>query len=527
MSWLDTAKLKDLFKNVFTIVLEVSPNDPFIFVDENHFDGFVVLDPTCWSVKSNVLNFPRPLVDQRKILDNANTDRPIIGSFGLSIEDKGFVELVYAVEKEFSCAIIKINVPTLMDYPEHIRAEFRDKLNEANRNPEVVIHLTNEKFTREELVDWCASNTLNAFFYTRKMGNGLSATTDQAIASGAALAISTNPTFRHLMKHVKPYPIATLKESIEDGKRAISQIREEWNHQAFSRKFEELLHRVFTPQTKNIQEAFIHLPQIRKSRFLGKVRRLKWIDFFPPIFIKLFRYTFRRSSSDVNITDRDSISQYSHLLLNSFSHSHEDLIIDHLLENRSEGFYVDIGANNPIIGNNTHRFYARGWNGINVEPNPHCHSLLMEKRPRDINLQVAASDENGFSELNYIGDDTSITSLSFNFARKMAAEFNSKIYTAAVETKRLATILEENKVNHRIDFLSIDAEGSDLKVLKGNDWNRYRPTLVIVEANKGASQIIKFMENVDYIYLTSNSVNAFFMDKNSQSMTKLYKVEIP
>jgi hypothetical protein len=78
-------------------------------------------------------------------------------------------------------------------------------------------------------------------------------------------------------------------------------------------------------------------------------------------------------------------------------------------------------------------------------------------------------------------------------------------------------LLTENLTENSIDFLSVDAEGNDLQVLKGNDWEKYRPNFVLVEANKGASEIVSFMESQNYLYLLSNGVNAFFIDKHFKS----------
>ena len=53
----------------------------------------------------------------------------------------------------------------------------------------------------------------------------------------------------------------------------------------------------------------------------------------------------------------------------SFSQKGEDLIIERIIGNKEKGFYIDIGAHNPNVFNNTKRFYVKGWSGINIEPN--------------------------------------------------------------------------------------------------------------------------------------------------------------
>ena len=52
----------------------------------------------------------------------------------------------------------------------------------------------------------------------------------------------------------------------------------------------------------------------------------------------------------------------------SFSLEGEDVVINRLLNDKKDGFYIDIGAFDPILYSNTHMFYLKGWNGINIDP---------------------------------------------------------------------------------------------------------------------------------------------------------------
>lgn len=63
-------------------------------------------------------------------------------------------------------------------------------------------------------------------------------------------------------------------------------------------------------------------------------------------------------------------------LRGSYNQQGEDLVIDELLGHRSNCFYVDIGAGDPLRFNNTKRFCKRGWTGINIEPSPRLYLRL-------------------------------------------------------------------------------------------------------------------------------------------------------
>ena len=48
----------------------------------------------------------------------------------------------------------------------------------------------------------------------------------------------------------------------------------------------------------------------------------------------------------------------------------------------------------------------------------------------------------------------------------------------------LKEVLDKNlDKNDRLDFFDIDVEGYDLEVLKTNDWEKYRPKIIIIESD--------------------------------------------
>src|SRR6478735_6590112 len=71
---------------------------------------------------------------------------------------------------------------------------------------------------------------------------------------------------------------------------------------------------------------------------------------------------------------------------------------------RNTGFYVDVGAADPINLSVTKWFYDLGWSGLNIEPNKQLFRRLVADRPRDINLDCglgAVASEAEFLELEF------------------------------------------------------------------------------------------------------------------------------
>jgi FkbM family methyltransferase len=80
----------------------------------------------------------------------------------------------------------------------------------------------------------------------------------------------------------------------------------------------------------------------------------------------------------------------------SYAQNFEDVMLWRALSHHvHKGFFIDVGAWSPDLHSVTKAFSERGWSGINIEPNPHFHSQLVEKRSSEINLRVAVGDRTG------------------------------------------------------------------------------------------------------------------------------------
>src|ERR1700743_440214 len=177
MKWLDTAKLKKELNFTVALVLEVAPEDPFVLCPSNDFNAYCVLDPTIKQKGTKVYPFPRPLEKINFELPVVDNPIPVIGTFGFATKGKGFQHVIEAVNKEFEQAIVKVNIPYgdfVPDSKEYAKYLGDICLQKAKQGIEVII--THDFMSKEELIKWCASNTLNCFLYDRDMP-GLSATT--------------------------------------------------------------------------------------------------------------------------------------------------------------------------------------------------------------------------------------------------------------------------------------------------------------------------------------------------------------
>lgn len=203
----------------------------------------------------------------------------------------------------------------------------------------------------------------------------------------------------------------------------------------------------------------------------------------------------------------------------SHSQEGEDMVARRLVWNGSPGFYVDVGAHHPNRFSNTAWFYRQGWRGINVEPDPDLIRQFASLRPRDTSLMCAAGEIEGELELN-IFDEPALKTLDPHVAAMRQAEGANLIRRVPVSVRHLSRILGEHiPASQSIDFLTVDVEGFDLGVLKSNNWELFRPRLVMAECHGntclsvGTDPVGKFMAGQDYLAVAKTLSTAVFVEK--------------
>ena len=204
-------------------------------------------------------------------------------------------------------------------------------------------------------------------------------------------------------------------------------------------------------------------------------------------------------------------------LFTSYAQNFEDFMLWRALKKVHKGFYIDVGACDPIHGSITKSFYDRGWSGINIEPIVQYHVRLSAERPRDANLNVLASDKNG-KTVFYENDETGLSSC-LEVHTKSWHEENpdykfKKVYKVA---KTLDSVCAENSVKE-VHFLKIDVEGFEINVLHGFSFDVIRPWIVMFEAvaptgdhEDISSECVSYLQSKKYHQVFFDGLNKFFV----------------
>lgn len=164
----------------------------------------------------------------------------------------------------------------------------------------------------------------------------------------------------------------------------------------------------------------------------------------------------------------------------TYSGEGEDLIIEKFTKGLRKGLYVDVGCYHPKVGSNTYKLFKKGWEGINIDPNPKTIEIFNKYRPKDINLNIGIS-ESGNSLTYYEFEESAISTFSEEFYAARIAQGARFMGKREVKTFKLSEVFDRYLNNRTIDVLDIDVEGIDVEVLKSNNWEKYRPKIVLVE----------------------------------------------
>jgi len=206
----------------------------------------------------------------------------------------------------------------------------------------------------------------------------------------------------------------------------------------------------------------------------------------------------------------------------SYAQSGEDIVADCELGKKNKGIYVDVGAFHPKQFSNTYLFYKRGWRGVCVEPRPGAKDDFEKVRPRDKFVEMGVGRKKDVLEYFEFKDGASNT-FSKNQAKKNINEAGRKFWRKVnVAVMPLRDILASAGMEGvKIDLLSVDVEGMDREVLESNDWNKFRPRIVICEdldfdfENPKRSELVKYLLKLDYVLVAKTPYSLIFRDKKN------------
>ncbi|MCO6187958.1 glycosyltransferase [Rhizobium sp. L1K21] len=147
----------------------------------------------------------------------------------------------------------------------------------------------------------------------------------------------------------------------------------------------------------------------------------------------------------------------------SYSQNLEDVVLDRVFSKVQAGLYIDIGAKGPTLNSATKALYEAGWSGINIEPNPKRHALLLQRRPRDVNLRA--------------------------FVGNMSEQVETELAAGTSAPRQTLDLIWKTHVpdGTTVHLLKIDAGTNGHEIIASNDWVQHRPWVVLVRSRPSGS----------------------------------------
>lgn len=247
-----------------------------------------------------------------------------------------------------------------------------------------------------------------------------------------------------------------------------------------------------------------------RSKFMLKKIKYIFKEICPPIVWKIIKNYIKKNETE-----------YKYYGLNQLDKKLESFI------NFDNGYFVELGANDGINQSNTYYFEKyRGWSGILIEPVGQkyleCLNNRSDKNKIFCNACVSFDYQEKFVELIY----SNLMTIAENLENQISnpkehalkgiqyLDPNEKNYTFGSVAKTLNSILKISKAPKKIDFLSLDVEGSEMEVLKGVDHNEFRFNFICVET-KDKEKLTNYLYKYNYILVEQLSLHDYlYKDAN-------------
>ena len=167
------------------------------------------------------------------------------------------------------------------------------------------------------------------------------------------------------------------------------------------------------------------------------------------------------------------------LMETSQSQLRQDIFVLQRSGFKTEGFFVEFGATNGIKLNNSHLLETQfSWRGILAEPARGWHADLAHNRSCAIEHRCVWSRSGevlSFTEAPR-SENSSISRYAPTRRRLRGVNYD-------VETISLNDLLIEHAAPQKIDFMSIDTEGSEFDILDAFDFEKWRVKTFCIEHN--------------------------------------------
>ncbi len=201
---------------------------------------------------------------------------------------------------------------------------------------------------------------------------------------------------------------------------------------------------------------------------------------------------------------------FKDFILLGFSSDGDIKFAKEILKHKKNGTYLDIGCYHPFKDSHTSYLYKNKWRGINVDISKETIEMFKILRPEDKNLNIGISTRNGYQNAYFEKSISTVSSLDPYYLKKIGRK---PLERRKIKVHTLNKIIQLYSLKN-IDFLKIDCEGLDTKIILNTNLKKLNFKFICIEL---LPQEV-YGWGIDYPY---NKSNQYF--KNYFLKSKIYK----
>lgn len=199
----------------------------------------------------------------------------------------------------------------------------------------------------------------------------------------------------------------------------------------------------------------------------------------------------------------------------------DKFVYETFFKNKKDGFFVEIGADDGICFSNSNFFEKElNWKGICIEPRKEAYNKLIKNRNCICENVALCNNEEIVDFMDIKGYGIGLSGIVKEYDKRHIERINKEIKHKdnkgkeiyKIKTKKLCDILDKHSVT-KIDFLSIDTEGCELKILETIDFNKVFIDVITIEDNYNDINLIKFFKDRNYKLIKKIGCDKIFKKK--------------
>jgi FkbM family methyltransferase len=171
-----------------------------------------------------------------------------------------------------------------------------------------------------------------------------------------------------------------------------------------------------------------------------------------------------------------------------------------------DGFFVEVGANDPEHMSQTWHLERLGWRGVLIEPQPAMAQKLKEQRRATVFACACSSPQNAGKNLPF-----QVSGIHSSLDPNFFVAGMRKDAMIEVPVRTLDDVLSEADAPAPIDLLSIDVESHEIDVLNGLTLARWRPRLILIEDLALNLRLHRVLQSRGYKWVRRTGLNSWYV----------------